>query len=265
MSYLVSPSSLDSFEEDGVCKKNWFFKQVEKKIPRDPPSEQMVKGLLFETLAIGENVSGSEVPDHGFLYKKDGSKTIELERIESQAEKFKRMTDRGSDEYVGFTVRSTQLRLETDKLKGVLDLIGDDEFSRTNIVDLKFTGDVDNTRGKYAWGRDPDEIDWKQLAIYKTLYMANFEGEKSPRTGNIVFDASPRMGIKFFDVKLSDNYINNVIERTDVVSDFVDRVRGGDIDIDTRVSPSKSNCESCPLDCEFRFKESHVKKIKVYV
>lgn len=265
MPYKISPSSMSRFKETGSCKKNWFFKNVEKTIERDPPSEQMIKGQVFETLAIGSNVTGTEMPNHQFLYLKDGSKSTSLKRIEEQANKVKNLLDPRSDSYIGFFQTNVQVHLENDKMKGVLDMICQDDFEGKIISDLKFTGDVDATFGNYAWGRNPDDIDWSQIAIYKRLFRDNFEDSKAPKTNIMVFDDSPKMGSKLFDIKLSDNYIDNVVEEAVSIVDYVDRVRSGDIDIDLRVTPSKSNCDKCPLECEFRFKESKLEKITVYV
>lgn len=263
--YKISQSTLGDFEDSYNCRRKWFYKNVKKEIPKDPPSNQMVKGIVFETLALGENVSGEDMPDHDFLYNKTGKKSVELERIEEQALKYKRMVDPSSEDYIGIKQEKTQLYLENEFTKGVLDIVCEDEFESKVVADLKFTADVENDRGDFSWGREPDKIDWKQLAIYKRLFEDNFESPRSPKTYNIVFDASPRMGIKLFDVKLSDSYIDNVIERARIGAEYVDMVNQGDIDIDMKVNPSKANCDSCPLDCDFRFKEQIVNKIKVYV
>jgi len=101
--------------------------------------------------------------------------------------------------------------------------------------------------------------------FYRRLYEDNYESTRPPRTSIIVFDASPRMGIKLFDIKLSDHYINSVIERASYLGGYIDRIQSGDIDIDLKVNPSKGNCDTCPLECSFRFKDQEIKTIKVYV
>lgn len=265
MSYKLSPSTMKAFFEEGSCKKYWYFKNIEKSIERDPPSEAMIKGIVFETLALGENVAGSELPAHDFLYTKKGDKTTSLLRIEDQADKFKRITDPSSEDFIGFSVTETQLPVENKRLKGVIDIVGIDLFERKVISDLKFTSDVNATYGDYAWGRDPSIINWDQIAIYQIIWRDNFSEEKSPKTNVLVFDDSPRLGSKSFDIKLSSSYIDNVIERTDETLYFIDRAKSSDSYITTKVSPSEKNCSKCQLDCEFRYKNPTIENIKVYV
>lgn len=264
MSYKVSPSSMSEFYKDGICRKNWFHKFVRKSIERDPPTNQMVKGQLFEILAIGSGVSGSELPDHSFLYNTKG-KSIELTRIEAQAERFKRMVDRNSEDYIGLRVDSVQVRLENERMKGVIDMKLIDEFDQINISDLKFTADVDSDFGDFSWGRNPDTIDWSQIAIYKRLWMDNFQSDKDPKTSLFAFDSSPRVGAKYFDIRLSDSYVDNVCRKADVVYDFVEKINESESDLDVAVNPTERNCDGCPLNCFFRFKAASLKKIKVYV
>lgn len=265
MSYKISPSTMKAFYEDGSCRKYWYFKNIEKSIERDPPSEAMVKGIVFETLALGENVAGSELPSHDFLYTKNGGKTTSLLRIEEQAAKFKRITDPSSDEFIGFSVVGSQFHIENDKWKGVIDINGVDLFERTVISDLKFTSDVNATYGDYAWGREPSVINWDQIAMYKVMWRDNFPEEKEPKTNVLVFDDSPRLGSKSFDIKLSNSYIDNVFEKADTALNFIDRAKSSDSFIEAKVSPSEKNCSKCPLECDFRYKKPSIENVKVYV
>lgn len=262
MEYKISPSSISKFENRSLCKRKLIREIVYREIPRDPPSDQMKKGNLFEYLAIGANVTGEEKPDDEFMMNKKGE-SIEYARLKQQAERVANMLNPDSDEFIGISKDMVQVKLENDKMKGVIDVLS--FKGKDTILDLKFTADVDATYGDYAWGRDVSEIDWTQNAFYKILFRDNKVNSGDAETANLVCDASPRMGIKLFNVKLSSDYLYDVTERADIVHSFVNKVIQGDINEKLKVSPSEKNCEGCPLECEFRYKSPKIKKINVFV
>jgi hypothetical protein len=257
--FRVSKSSLSAFEEPKSCRLKWYHRDVVKSIERSPPSEQMIKGTYFELLAIGENVGGDEVPDISFMINANGKPKVELTRIEEQAERFKELHDPNHKDFIGFTIKETQIQMEDDMTKGVADYLTEDEFGRDVMFDLKFTSDVDNTFGDYAWGRDPYEIDWTQQVLYKRLFK-KLRGH-DPKMGVLVFDASPRKGIKMFDLKISQDTEDDVMYRVETAFLAAHKYS----EEGAPVTPSISNCSTCPLDCMFRAKPATVSKTKVSI
>lgn len=257
--FRASKYSLSKFEESGSCRKRWWEDVVLKSTDKEPPSEQMIKGTYFETLCLGENTSGEELPDISFLYTAKGEPRVELTRIHEQVGRFKELFDRTHKDYIGVSIKDVQVLLEDDRDKGVLDILGEDEFGRAVIVDLKFTGDVDNERGDFAWGRDPNDINWDQFVLYKKLYQ-KLTG-KPPIMMALVFDASPKKGIKLFEIKTSESTENDLDERIDYMMELVKAYSSKE----PPVSPSESNCSTCKVDCSFRFQPAVLKKTKVYV
>lgn len=257
--FRVSKYAISTFKEVGSCKRKWLESVVLKSIPKDPPSEQMIKGIYFETMCFGANASGDELPDMSFMMLKNGEPNIELQRIHTQVDRFKSLFTPTSDEFVGIYMKEFQSVIETDKNKIVTDIIGVDEFDRDVIVDLKFTSDVSQSFGDFAWGKDPSQIDWSQMVLYSKVYE-EVRGIK-PRMFTLVFDASKNLGVKMFEVKVSQTAIEEIEDITDVVLSSARKY----VEDGAPVRPSESNCSKCPIECSSRFVKPLVDKVKVYV
>ena len=145
--YRVHQSHLKSWEDRSRCRTKWYHQNVLQNIPRDPGSEQMTKGHYFETLAIGANVHGEDLPDISFLYNKNGSEKAELTRIKEQVSRFKELFNPSHSDYLGFEITNVQMFVQGEKEEGTIDFEAVDDFERKAIFDLKFTADVDS-RGR---------------------------------------------------------------------------------------------------------------------
>lgn len=256
--FLFSHSAKKAFMEKGVCKKNWGAKWVTREIERDPSSEQMIKGIYFETLALGAHSGGETLPDISFMYDAKGNEKVELKRIHEQVERFKELFNPSHEDFLGFKIDSAQELLQSDdkRLKGFLDFSATDLFDKKVVFDLKFTADVD-AKGPFGWGRDTHEIDWSQQILYQYLYEQKY-GIK-PKMYVLVFDASPRKNIRLFDLNIREDSVREMLWEYEDAWYEVDKymVEG------FPAKPSESNCHECPLECEFRYISPVVEKIKV--
>lgn len=257
--YKVHQSHLKRWEDNSTCKLKWYHQNVLEDIPRDDPSQQMIKGTYFETLAIGGNVRGEDLPDISFLYNANGSKKVELTRIEEQVDRFKELFNPLHQDYLGFNICDVQCFVEAEEEEGTIDFVAVDDFDKVAIFDLKFTADVDSDFGDFAWGRSADDIDWTQMKLYKRLYRERFGVD--PLTYVIVFDASPRKGIRLFELIISDTSESEVKDRTSLLYRVVQDYQSGEAEPSTK--PSKSECSTCKVDCPSRYEEGILKKIKV--
>lgn len=257
--FRASKSSIYEFERTGICRSRWYEERVVKSVPQSPASDAMLKGIYFEILALGEDVRGSDLPDMSFLMTKKGEKTVELQRIEEQALRFKELFDRDHPDYLGFRIKGTQILVDDGKSKGVFDFIAEDDFGRDCLFDLKFTADVNGTFGDFAWGKDPERIDWTQQVIYKELYKKEFGVE--PRLYVIVFDATPSKNIKMFELNISSMSVDEVGERVDNMLYAAQKYS----ESGAPVSPSAKNCEGCMVECMLKHQMGSVNTVKVSV
>lgn len=257
--FRASKYSLSSFEEPGICKKNWFHSVVTKEIERTPSTEQQTKGIYFETLCLGMNSGGDELPDMSFMKLKDGSDNAELKRIHQQVENYKAMMDSNSDLYLGLTVVDAQKTMITDRDKIIIDAECIDEFDRPVLLDLKFTGDVESDFGKFSWGRDVGKMNWDQPVLYSEVFET-ITGKK-PRMMMWVFDASPRMGIKAFEIMVSEKAVDEIDFRIESMMASVKKYAENG----APVTPNKENCEKCPLECDMRYSGREIKVNRVFV
>ena len=257
MEYKVHQSDLKNWEDPSICKLKLYHQRIKKTIPQDPPSEQMIKGIYFETKALGENGRGYELPDISFLYDSKGRERVELTRINEQVSRFKELFDPSHDDFLGLHIKDTQVFLQSHDSEGTIDFTAIDDFGRDAIVDLKFTADVDSDFGDYAWGREPEDIDWTQMKLYKRLYRENFGVD--PLVYTIVFDASPRKGIRLFQIKISDTSESIVSDRVEIMYHEVKSYIEDEGLIPA--NPSIKNCDGCLVsDCILRFKPGVIKK-----
>lgn len=259
--FYFSNTSLKQFKEKGICLLNWQAKWVTREIPREPSSEQQLKGIYFETLALGAHSGGEDLPDVSFMMLKDGSPNAELKRIIDQANRFKELFDPSHQDFLGFTIDSTQQLLESkqSRRKGYLDFSAISVFDEKCIFDLKFTSDVDASFGDYSWGRDASDIDWGQQVLYQDLYEEQY-GVR-PKMYVMVFDASPRKGIKLFDLSISEAKTEAVREIYSQSWEEVDEY----IELGWPTSPSEKNCSQCPLECNMRYVKPEVITKRVFL
>lgn len=257
--FRASKYALSSFEEPGICKKHWYQSVVTKEIPRSEQSDQQTKGIYFETLCLGLNSGSGELPDMSFMKNKDGSDNAELKRIHQQVGVFKQMIDPKSDLFIGLEIVNVQKEIVTDREKIIIDAECLDELDRVVLLDLKFTADVESDFGKFSWGRDPGKINWDQQVLYSAVYEK--ETGNKPKMMLAVFDASPRMGIKIFELMVSEKAIEEVDFRVDSMMRSVSKyAKDG-----APVTPSEKNCEKCPIECDMRYQGRTIKIERVFV
>ena len=259
--FLFSNTARKQFREKGICLLNWKAKWITREIPRDPSGEQQLKGIYFETLALGAHSGGEDLPDVSFMMLKDGSPNAELKRIIDQSNRFKELFDPSHKDFLGFEINSTQELLQCDlsKRKGYLDFACTDPFGETCVFDLKFTADVEASFGDYSWGRDTSDIDWEQQVLYQELYELKY-GVR-PKMYVLVFDASPRKGIKLFDLSISSAKTEHV---RDLYSQAWDEVNEYE-EKGWPTSPSEKKCSTCPLECIMRFVKPEVVTKRVFL
>lgn len=259
--YYLSNSALKEFEKDDACRTKWRHKWIIGDIPGDPPSEAMIKGLYFETLAIGSSAKSDELPDVSFLRTAKGEPKVELVRIEEQAQRFKDLFDPNHPDFLGFTIKDSQVTMYDDelKIKGTFDFDAVDEFESECLFDIKFTSDVTNSYGDYSWGRDPYEINWRQQVLYKDLYQNSYG--KAPKMYVIVFDSSPKKGIKLFKLNISDTAVREVLDQFGDAWAHIGKYNENG----WPVKPTESNCETCPLKCEARYVKPAIDIVNVSI
>lgn len=186
---LISRFLYHGDERENICPRQIYNQSIIKKYPY--VSEPMVKGMFFETLALG-SASGNRIIDdlpRKALSKKQqtenekrkelkqapikGEKRVDQVRIETQAARFKRLCAKYQ---VTVFENNTQVPIiiPWHKNKDVLlameldifpTAIMTEEGLKMAIIDLKLTAKLDSTFGEYSWG-SPQYMDHIQAKMY---------------------------------------------------------------------------------------------------
>lgn len=191
-------------EELEFCPK--FIKEIvmDRKIP-SVTTESMLKGIFFESLALGGTAYGEPLTDmpRKKLTKKQeaelrfkglpllGEKKIDQIRIEHQVERFKIKAKQYMTEIVpGVNTHVRIYKKWDDKyiLSGEYDWfptpIFYEEQMRLAIIDLKFTGDINQQGGSFSWG-SPQYMDHLQGDMYHYL-VRDIDFELNPHVKDLI-------------------------------------------------------------------------------
>lgn len=132
----------------------------------------MKYGNYGEYLILGANAHREEI---SLPILNNGKKPIDQIRIEQQALEY---FPRHAMELGISVIKNTNVQIPIYKryggiiLSGVLDLfptpILDDNEYKLAVIDIKFTGDINNTRGDFCWG-NPNWIDHIQADLYQWI------------------------------------------------------------------------------------------------
>ena len=255
-------------------------------------TEPMREGKYFETLFLGGSAKGDAVYDlpRKQLTKKQkeqniineiegkplikGDKRIVQERIDRQVEIGRKVAAKYNIAiHPGI---NTQVRVrkefELDPnviLEGEIDLfptsILSQKFNRylLAMIDLKLTGDIDSTWGKYCYG-DPDNLDPLQLIYYQYL-VRDLNFDLNPHLREIITPSTARMINEDLRSYLwifnsgSDNLRNKFItvEYTPTNKAYMFEVVRKTLSIIVKYNeegwlpvPSSENCKKCSLSKE---------------
>jgi len=213
----ISSSLITRFYHNGnkkeFCPLKMYVTVINKKFTV-PPTESMMRGLLLESLLIGETAQGKEniqLPRH----KVSGAKLAVEKAIEKQASMWPmRCEHHGIIVHKDGPYKNVQVRQkigwnsheypEIDiNIYATADLITpikDNGFEYDMAVtDIKGTADVNSNFGEYAWGDEGLKYkDHFQLVLYNRVYDLP--------VAYIVFDWSKNLGFKIIPVNINPNH-----------------------------------------------------------
>ncbi len=224
------------------------------------PNINLIYGNYFELQAIGATMTGAgaEIP-----LLKSGEKSANHQRIDHQVEKFKQMFDVHAHLFCGYVIEKVQAHILDGEQEGHIDIVmrkvSDDSI---HLADLKLTGNLLGDFGSYGWGKllpldnedikyrnytleDLGELDLLQAPTYVDMWEKKF-GHR-PNFHYIVFDYSTDMNVAWFEIEISETFIEYKRIRFNRV---IQSVEGYD-DVWPTI-PLHNSCRLCKLDCKDR-------------
>lgn len=239
---MLSQSRIKSWESK-PCPRKWQAENVTGELVRYSNID-MQYGNYFEFLAIGGS-SGyqSNVTDLPRL--KSGAKSVDQQRIEMQAGKFRRMFDPDDSEFIGWEIHKTQIKLSLDDIEGTIDFSAN-KGSKFKPWDLKLTADLESERSFWS---NLEALDPLQPSIYN--YLWNAYNEPTDQFGYAVFDYSPKMNVAIIDVTVTDKAIEAALKRFKEAENTM-----GEYGNEWPRIPSPNDCRYCKLDCPVKINKA---------
>jgi hypothetical protein len=174
------------------CAAYLYWVMIEKKF-MDEQTEAMKIGSMFEHKALGMPGRAPSVPRHATT----GKPLIKTERALHQAEIFKSHVKQYQMQVVPELNTQVTIYKRWSKdprwiLKGILDLFPTpflvNDKLELNIIDLKTTGNIMSTFGKFSWGH-PESMDHIQAMLYYELVRdIDFELNDELQSGHYLRD-----------------------------------------------------------------------------
>lgn len=211
------------------------------------PSESMLRGSYFENLCLGAGNAHGEAPVINLTRLKNGEKSVAHQRIDAQAEVFKKIC---SERPIIIKHRQIKITLEynTDyDLEGTLDFTGTiDDNPETAVFDIKLTSSLykDHTYGPFgswSWAY-PMNQDFIQAYMYHYLFY-----ESTGMKANfyyLVFDYKPNEPEYLIIHKKVDRlHIAELLESVRKTIEKIEFHKSSSWDYE----PSYKVCINCPL------------------
>lgn len=243
----LSQSQLKDWEE--LCpvafKARWYGSDEEKELFSLDELQVIRYGIHFETLVVGSGMGQKTIE-----WTDKEKKSVYYERIRRQAKLCRDyLKDMGGKILAAQDYIQTSFEHEggTYYIQGNIDVRYGFDDGRQAVIDLKSTGDTDNTFGKFAWGRI-ESIDTTQLEHYSLLVQNKFGVD--PEAYYLVFDISKEEKFVPIQVSISEQAMYEHKERVAKVYREISEA----IMLDY-FEPNNyfSNCKSCPLNTTCKF------------
>ena len=293
LSQSLIKSIIDNGTEIEFCPNKLYHQYIQKD-NKSPTTLPQLRGLFFETMAIGGSAGGNSVydlprknPTKKMLLKDpnaEGEKRISQLRLEEQAERFRHLAKKKNIIFGDFNTQTAIYKRHKETgviFRGELD-IGPTVLKlrsgiKAAIIDLKSTQNLTNTFGKYSWGNyvNMDKIQAKSylwllqdidFELNDWLNPENNLRELFSDTlinlvnkGELifiywVFDYAPEMNQQMFSYKLNSTDVNDFHETIRKSVRILKEIHGNKYP--TNAKPSL--CSQCHIkDCVDRNDEEH--------
>lgn len=243
--FWLSNSMLRDWED--MCPIQWKARWIDK----DPRMEiegqegsPMRWGVFFETMVIGSGMGGKTIE-----LTATEKKSVMYERVKEQAARCRKYLKVFGGKIVG---RQEYLRAVIDVNGQKIPIAGNLDIRHSfgdigGIIDLKLTGDSDNTFGKFAWG-DPGRMDMSQIFQYKILYQETFAPTYVPYTHYWVFDMRAEMKVSLLDVVIDP--LSEEAHKFRLAKAYNEICASLALD-DWIPKNTFNKCNVCPIKCEY--------------
>jgi hypothetical protein len=245
---ILTQSLLKELENPAHCPLKIQLSYVKKSIP-SVTNEYMLRGKYFEQMCIGSGAVKDDVVDD--LPKlKNGNKSTDHIRIDEQVEKFKRLFDKNSPEYLGFTIESIQDYVNIGNKAGTSDILARrDSDGKLCIIDLKLTGSI-----SYGYYSDVNSLDITQGVHY--INLISKWAEEDVLFFLLVFDYSPKKECALIEITPTEDDFDFLDLRFGAAEEVLAEYEEKAIEGEWKANPSLATCKMCGnFNCKSRINE----------
>jgi len=240
--YYLSNSEATDWET--MCPRVWKAKYIDC-IVKDEPSEAMLYGSWFETIAIGSGVQGKVTEPTPTMLK-----SVYAERIRAQAADCRRYFKALGGKIIArqpylYTIIKDNEGNDLPICGGLDLLMGFDDGRNNLIIDTKMTGDADADFGKFQFG-NVDRINPQQAIHYKLIHKAHYGTEAD--FNYFVFDKSEALKQKIINVVVSE--VSELLHIDKFARIYAEIDIAMQLD-DWGYVNTFDNCRNCPVKCAY--------------
>mgnify|MGYP006266357995 CR=1 FL=1 len=214
-----------------------------------PPSAAMKLGIYFEYLVSGSTGLTDEIPQPVLL--KNGELSAAYRTVTNQAERVRNVL---SDS--GFQILHAGKYFERGNLGGHIDVVAIKDGKHC-IIDLKYTGNLDDKWSTYGWAFSDKQKDFHSIQAihYKAIFEYDIDFYY------LVCESTDDGLIELFKIEPSDESINRHLDRVKNAIDFVELKELQLLE----ARPEYNRCQSCAIfkDCTHRIETLTPKTINL--
>lgn len=239
--YYLSNSEAASWETS--CPRVWKARYIDQVIENEP-SEAMLYGSWFESLAIGSGVMGKVTEPTPAMAKSAYGPRV-IEQAKQCRRFFKAIGGKiiARQPYLYATIQDENG--QDINICGGLDLLmGFDDGRNNLIIDTKLTGDTENDFGKFQFG-NVDKVNPQQAVHYIIIHKAYYETEAD--FNYFIFDRSAAMKQKIINVVASEVTRILHVERLSRIYNEITFAIQMD---EWEYKNSYDNCRTCAVKCQ---------------
>lgn len=232
--------------ESGACGL-----QIEHELKKPSfPSAVMRLGIYFEYLVTGTPPRSGVIPEPERTATGKKELTAPYKVVTNQAERVKTYLKR-----MGISYEAGLWRTNSKLMIGAhLDLVGSSAVLGEFVMDLKYSGNVDDKWSNYGWM-------WtEQQRIYNGIQAIHYHLVTGLPFYYLVAESKEKGAVKLFKTEFSDGAIENHLRLIDRTRDFLQEMKLG-----LNPAPEVTRCETCPIyeNCNHRAIYPEVKFVSI--
>lgn len=236
---------IKAFKQKGYCPTQLKAIYIDK-TSKSVPTNAMLRGSYFEHLCLDAGHAHDDVPVTDLPRLKSGAKSVDQQRIEAQAEAFKKLV---AERPIKVHEKQVQITIPYDEnyeLNGTIDFIGSMDGEITlSIFDLKLTSSIyheHNYDGGAPWSWEfPHNMDFTQAYMYN--YLVNEQLHIDAPFYYMVFDYKPNSEYKIILKKVERMHKAELMESIRKTIEKIDLHKA----TQWGYNPGYKNCNNCPL------------------